>query len=58
MTATTWWDIVPPSSGDCAFYLVAGVTDGEEDDLGQDSDGTPRSNDNPCLPPIRPLGDN
>ena len=58
MTATTWWDMTIPPSGSCAFYLIAGAPDGGQDDLGQNSDGASRPNDSPCLPPIRPLGDN
>jgi hypothetical protein len=41
-------DIVPPAPGKTAFFLVAGVSGGVEGDLGQDSAGSPRPNDNPC----------
>ncbi len=41
-------DAAPLDSGECAFYLAAGVTALVEGDLGQTSSGVPRSNDNPC----------
>jgi hypothetical protein len=39
-------DVVP--SGKVAFYLITGNSGGGEGDLGTDSSGAPRPNDNPC----------
>jgi len=38
----------PLPAGAVAFYLVSGVSAGQEGDLGQDGAGAPRPNDNPC----------
>ena len=45
---TTAVDAAPIAPGKMAFYLVTGVSGGVEGDLGTDSAGNPRSNDNPC----------
>jgi len=39
---------VDPLPPEMAFYLVSGNADGQEDGLGDDSAGNPRSNDHPC----------
>ena len=41
-------DVAVPVSGAAAFYLVTGVAANVESDLGEDSDGLVRPNDNPC----------
>ena len=41
-------DAATPLAGMTAFYLVTGVTDDVEGDLGNDGNGIPRENDNPC----------
>ena len=41
-------DAGTPSPGSAAFYLVSGVLDGAEGDLGKDGSGTTRPNANPC----------
>jgi hypothetical protein len=41
-------DVAPPDPGRTAFFLVAGVSEGVEGDIGTDSAGTPRPNANPC----------
>jgi hypothetical protein len=41
-------DPIIPAAGECAFYLPSGVTAAGEGGLGEDSDGIPRPNSNPC----------
>ena len=41
-------DVEIPEVGQTAFYLVTGVAGGIEGDLGADSTGAIRPNDNPC----------
>jgi len=41
-------DVGAPASGGTAFFLVAGVSGGLEGDLGTDSSGASRPNDQPC----------
>jgi len=41
-------DVLTPAPAACAFYLVTGVAEGTEGDLGDDGSGVPRPNANAC----------